>query len=50
MKFSPELGMTAEAAIEIMKKAGVNPITQKEGAEELTLLDAAKLILQTLKK
>ena len=50
VKFSPELGMTAEAAIEIMKKAGVNPITQKEGAEELTLLDAAKLILQTLKK
>lgn len=50
VKLSPLSPLTAGDASEIMKKAGFNPIMQKTGEDILSVLDAAKLILQTRPK
>lgn len=50
VKLSPLSPLTADEAAEILKKAGFNPIMQKSGEDILSVLDAAKLVLQTRPK
>jgi|GEM_PF-1428791 len=45
-RFAPKQATTAEFAISILEQAGITPIMQKSGTDELTYQDAAKLILQ----